>query len=349
MLEVDGSDGGGQLVRSALTFAALTGTPVELRGVRGDRPEPGLKPQHLAAVEAVAAVTDASVTGADEGATTFRFDPGEPSGGHYEVAIDTAGSATLVVDAVLPLAARLDEPLSLAVAGGTDVAWSPSVDALRRVKLPLLRRQGVHAAVEVERRGFYPVGGGRLRLWLAPSDVDPLALESSGTPETAQVHAVESADLADADVADRLATAAADWLRKGRLDVAATHVETAGADCTGAAVLVRLDARTPDGSLVPAGFDALGEPGVPAEDVAETAVDAALDFRDGPGVVDRHVADQLVPFLALAGGAVAVPEVTDHVRTHCDLVAAFGYPVEVDADGGRGGAVLRATRATTPE
>jgi RNA 3'-terminal phosphate cyclase (ATP) len=349
MLEVDGSEGGGQLVRSALTFAALTGTPVELQGVRGDRPEPGLQPQHLAAVEAVAAVTDASVSGADAGATTFRFDPGAPSGGHYEVAIDTAGSATLVVDAVLPFAARLDDPLSLAVSGGTDVAWSPPVDALRRVKLPLLRRHGVQAAVEVERRGFYPVGGGRLRLWLAPSDVDPFALERAGTPERAQVHAVESADLADADVAGRLATSAADGLREGGLDVAATHVESAAADCTGAAVLVRIDASTPDAGLVPAGFDALGEPGVPAEDVAETAVEAALAFRDGPGVVDRHVADQLVPFLALAGGEVAVPAVTDHVRTHCELVAAFDHPVEVDADAGRGGAVLRAPGATTPE
>lgn len=334
MLELDGSAGGGQLVRSALSLSAMTGTPFAMTGIRGERSTPGLRAQHLACVEALAAVTDADVgAGADGdeapavGTERLRFEPGPVAGGDHAVDIGTAGSVALLADAVLPVATALDAPLRLTVRGGTDVAWSPPVAYLRRVKLPLLRRHGLAAALAVHRRGFYPEGGGAVTLQVAPSSLNAIALREREPAEVARVAAVVSADLADADVAERQAAAAADGLAAEGLAVAertATYGETRS---TGGGVVVVLGGP-PAGP--PAGFSALGERGTPAEVVAADAVAAARGFRRTPGAVDPYMADQLVPYLALAGGAVRVPRVTDHVATGVDLVASFGFSVRVE-------------------
>lgn len=330
MLELDGSAGGGQLLRTALSLSAVAGEPFRMTDVRGGRETPGLRPQHVAAVRAMAEVVDAEVSDVDVGSDDITFEPGAPAGGTYEVDIGTAGSATLLADAILPLSTRLAEPLAVRVVGGTDVKWSPPVDALRFVKLPLLRRAGLQASVEVDRRGFYPAGGGAVTLRLAPSTLRPLALTDRGELAGARVYSVASASLAENDVAGRQASAARERLEGAGVEVlewSATHAATRS---PGSAVVVRLDY---EGSL--AGFDALGERGRPAEDVAGDAVDAALAFDDGPGAVDAHLADQLVVVLALAGGAVDVPVVTDHAETSVELVRAFGYDVAIeDRDGG---------------
>lgn len=334
MRTIDGSEGGGQVVRTALALSALAGEPVRVESVRGARPEPGLKPQHLAAVRALAAVTDADVEGADPGSGTLTFDPGPPRPGEYAVEVGTAGSVTLVFDAVLPLAARIDGRLALTVTGGTDVKWSPSADYYRRAKLPLLRRSGVLAAVDVDRRGFYPAGGGRATLAVGPSEPS-VALTDRGDLRGARVYATADASLADAEVARRGARAAAERLDDAGVEVSERSVARADAASPGAVVAVALDY---EGSI--AGFDALGERGKPVEDVAGDAVDAALAHRSGTAAVDRHAADQLLPLLAVGGGALRAPEVTAHVDSLLSVLEAFGYDVTVDPD--PGGVVLAA-------
>ncbi len=335
MLELDGSEGGGQLVRTALSLSALTGTAFEMSGIRGARSEPGLRPQHLTAVETVAAITDADVEGAEQGSEALTFDPAILRGGEYEAAIGTAGSLTLLFDAVLPLAAELDDPLTLHAKGGTDVKWSPPTDYYRRVKLPLLGRHGLWATVELRRRGFYPAGGGEATLRLAPSTPSSLALTERGPLAGARIYSVSSGGLADDDVAERQAGEARRLLEQAGVDVIERSVTYAATDSPGTALVVRLDFER---SV--AGFDALGEPGKPAESVAADAVEAALSFREGPGAVDAHLADQLLVPLALAGGEVAIPRVTDHVETSLDLLRAFGY--DVDRRPGTDGTVLTA-------
>jgi RNA 3'-terminal phosphate cyclase (ATP) len=187
VIDLDSSDGGGQLVRTALSLSAVRGVPFRMERVRGDRPNPGLKRQHLACVEAVAALTDADVEGAAVGSETLRFEPTVRPGAATapdEVAVDvgTAGSVTLVADTLLPLATRIDGPVRADLTGGTDVRWSPSTDYLRRVKLPLLRSFGLDADVGVDRRGFYPAGGGTLDLRLRPSSLDPIELGTRDAP-----------------------------------------------------------------------------------------------------------------------------------------------------------------------
>ena len=332
MREFDGSEAGGQFLRTALALAALDGDPLKIEGIRGARSNPGLRPQHLTAVRLLAEICDAEVEGASEGSTAVTFRPDEVRGGRYSVDVGTAGSLTLLFDAVLPLATPLDEPLAVTATGGTDVKWSPTMAYLRRVKLPLLREYGLQAAVEVDRRGFYPAGGGEATLWLAPSSIDPISLAERGTVTAARVDSVATTDLADASGAERQADAVIEGLDgddrdedRQELPVVERTVRSVEATSAGSAVLLRVDTETGV-----AGFDALGEKGKPAEEVGHDAVEAARQFLGHDAPVDRHMGDQLAVFLALAGGQVRIPAVTDHVRTSVDLLRTFGYDVSVE-------------------
>ncbi|MFB6152204.1 MAG: RNA 3'-terminal phosphate cyclase [Haloarculaceae archaeon] len=339
MVEVDGASGGGQILRTALTLSMLAEEAVTVTDVRGDRSEPGLKPQHLTAVQTAAEVCDADVEGGELGSDEVAFDPGDPTGGTYEATIGTAGSVTLLFDTFLPLATTLEEPLTLAASGGTDVKWSPPLPFYRQVKLPLLRAAGLAAAVDPVRTGYYPAGGGRARLRLWPSPAPEFRLDGRVDDPVASVYSKAAAELSDADVADRQADAAAERLARRGIDVRRRTVVETETRSPGSTVLVRVTGAgsgserddAPPGPV--AGFDAYGEPGKPAEDVAADAVEDAERFLAGSGAVDRHLADQLLAFLAVGGGRVAVPDVTDHVSTSFDVLAAFGYDLSVDRSG----------------
>jgi RNA 3'-terminal phosphate cyclase (ATP) len=325
MLDVDGERGGGQIVRSALSLSMLTGTPVHVTNVRGSRPNPGLRPQHLAAVRAAATCCDADVEGAEEGSEEVTFEPGDVAGGDHEVDVGTAGSVTLLFDTLLALSPVLDEPLSVTVTGGTDVKWSPTMAHYQKVKLPLVARFGFPAEVALHRTGFYPAGGGRATLRVEPATTTPASLTERGPLEEVTVYSKAAESLEDAEVADRQADAAVDALDERGLpvgEVAAEYVETSS---PGSALLLRAEY-----CHTVAGFDALGERGVTSEAVAERAVDAFDEFRDGPGVVDHHTADQLMLPLAVGGGRVAIPAVTDHVATNREVIRRFGGDLRVE-------------------
>ncbi len=275
-----------------------------------------------------AAVCDADVEGAEQGSETVQFEPEAPSGGRYETEIGTAGSLTLLFDTFLPLATRIDEPLTITATGGTDVKWSPPLAYYRQVKIPLLRRLGIAATVECDRTGFYPAGGGRATLRLWPSTLSPLDLVEPGRPMTARVYSKASADLADGDVAERQADAATDAVAGLGIEVVHHHTTYAAAESSGSVVTIHVDAG---GS--PVGFDAYGAPTKSAEDVAREATDAIRRWRESGAAVDAYLADQLLVFLAIAGGRISIPRVTDHVSSNRDLLAAFGREVTVDESG----------------
>ena len=328
MLEIDGSAGGGQIVRTALSLSALSGTAVRIENVRGDRPTPGLRPQHLAAVEATAALCSATVEGGEVESETLVFRPEAVAADDVSVDVGTAGSVALVFDTLLPLAVALDDPATVTVTGGTDTKWAPLVSYLKRVKLPLLAEVGLDAEVTVDSRGFYPAGGGRATLTLRPSELSSLSLTDRGALRRMEVYSTATEELADAEVAERQAGAVAEELdADASVGTEATFVE---ADSTGSSVLV---VAVYENSR--AGFSALGEAGKPSEEVAAEAVEAFHRFHEGAAVVDQHLADQSMVFLALAGGQVLAPEVTDHVETNRAVIEAFGHDLAVsDGDGG---------------
>jgi RNA 3'-terminal phosphate cyclase (ATP) len=333
MIEIDGRAGGGQIVRTALSLAMLTSTPTRITNVRGGRPNPGLRPQHLAAVRVAAACCEADVEGASEGSEELAFGPGAVTGGEHEIDVGTAGSVTLLFDTLLALSPVLDETLTVTVTGGTDVKWSPTMAHYRTVKLPLVSRFGFEADVALHRTGFYPTGGGRATLRVEPGTAESASVTERGPLEAVTVHSKAAESLADADVADRQADAVVEALEDRDVpvgEVVATYVDAASA---GSALLLRAAYRH-----TVAGFDALGERGITSEAVAERAVEAFDEFREGHGAVDRHTADQLMLPLTVGGGRVAIPAITDHVETNREVLRAFGGDLRVERS--RDGPVL---------
>ncbi|MEB2284314.1 MAG: RNA 3'-phosphate cyclase [Polyangiaceae bacterium UTPRO1] len=326
MLEIDGSygEGGGQLVRLAVALSAATGRPVVLRNVRAARRNPGLAPQHLAAVRAVASLADAEVDGAALRSLALRFVPGALRGGEYRFDVGTAGSITLVFQALLPVMVVANRPVAIRVAGGSDVRQSPCTDYFVRVLLPLLARMGIAPRLEIVRRGYYPLGGGELRLELDAAELQPLHLGKHGT-----VTSIEGC----AHVAN-LPEHIAIRMRSGTLaplaavtdvapEIAALVLDERRAHGAGGAIAVW--ARTTTTVL---GAGRAAERGVRAEALG-TAVGAELaaDIATG-ATVDLHAADQLLVFLALAGGGSYLARaVTSHMRTAMWLIEKF-LPVE---------------------
>ncbi|MGM0590363.1 MAG: RNA 3'-terminal phosphate cyclase [Halobacteriota archaeon] len=336
MLELDGSAGGGQLLRTALTLSVVDGQSFRMTNVRGNRSTPGLRPQHLAAVRLAAALSQASVDGASPESTTLTFRPNEVVGGTFDADIGTAGSITLLLDTVLPVAGRLDDPVTVRATGGTDVRWSPPLDYLRRVKLPLLDGVGLDSTLTLTRRGFYPAGGGEVTLELAPSSPTPLDFVERGELGSVSIYSTASESLRGQRVAERQAERAETLCAETTdaesppITSTATYHDTSSA---GSALVVAADY---DRTLV--GFDGLGERGVSSETVAERVVSRFESWRAGPGAVDPHMGDQLLVLLALVGGTVWIPRVTDHVETNLSLIRAFGYDVALD-DHDDGGAI----------
>ena len=323
MLEIDGRAGGGQLLRTALSLSAITGTPFRVEDVRGERPNPGLRPQHSAAVDLVAACCDGETEGAEPESDTLVFRPGEAREPRLSADIGTAGSVTLLFDTVLPIAA-VEGPLTLTATGGTDVKWSPPIASHRQVKLPLLARSGLDAAIDLARTGFYPAGGGEATLRVRPSTLAPLDLRDRGELQRVEVYSKAAESLESQSVADRQATHARETLAEAGFPVEIRQREHVPTRSPGSSILLR---AVYEGTL--AGFDALGERGVPSEEIAARAIAAFETFHEGAGAVDRHMADQLLVFLALAGGRIELPAVTDHVETNAALLGRFESDIDL--------------------
>ncbi|WP_266079615.1 RNA 3'-terminal phosphate cyclase [Haladaptatus caseinilyticus] len=328
MHSLDGSSGGGQLLRSAVSLSALSGEPFRMTGIRTNRSNPGLRPQHLAAVRAVARVCNAELYGDAVGSEAVSFRPKAVEGNRFEIDVGTAGSTTLVFDTLLPLAVSLDRPLAVTVTGGTDVRWSPTIDYFREVKLPLCRQFGLQVGIDSSRTGYYPSGGGEATLWLAPSSFSRIELADRGSLSGVRIYSKASTSLAQRNVAERQLETAYTHLRAAGHSVLERRTTYAKSNSPGTSLLVRADYDS-DGRYSLAGFDVVGERGVPAEDIAKRAVSAFSAFHSGRGVVDVNMADQLLVFLALAGGRVTVPRVSEHVETSLELLSAFGYDVSL--------------------
>ena len=161
MLEIDGSygEGGGQILRTSIALSAVTGRPVYIKNIRAKRPNPGLAAQHLESVRCIALLTDADISGLKLGSTELTFYPKEVKSGEYHIDIGTAGSITLFLQCLMPMAMRIKDAISINIRGGTDVAWSPPIDYLRYVMLPTIAKMGYDAHIDLIGRGYYPRGG----------------------------------------------------------------------------------------------------------------------------------------------------------------------------------------------
>jgi RNA 3'-terminal phosphate cyclase (ATP) len=329
-LRIDGShgEGGGQIVRTAVALAALSGRELEIERIRAGRPKPGLAAQHLTAVRAAAALCAAELRGDALGSQHLRFAPRrEVRAGEYAFDVGearaggSAGAITLVVQTLLVPLALADGESRVRLRGGTHMVWSPSFDYAREVWLHALRGLGLRAELELARFGFWPAGQGELALRVEGSAgrrPAPLALERPGPLERVRGRAI-AANL-PAHIPQRMTDRA-----RALLEAAGVHCEIeplrVRAACPGAGLFL-----VAEYAAMRAGFDSVGERGKASETVAEEAVAALLAHRDGGAALDAHLADQLVLPLALAAGPsrVTVERATAHLATVGWLVEQFG-------------------------
>lgn len=303
-------------------MAALTGRPFRITRIRAGRRPPGLKAQHLAAVRLAAQLCGATLEGDAIGSTTLSFTPGALRPGAYTMDVGTAGSVTLLLQAVLLPALFAGDAVRLKLIGGTDVRWSPPVDYLSGVLLPYYRMAGT-VRESVERRGYYPKGQGMLTLEVRGHGrpLPPLAIRS----EARRVRIVSAAaeGLQERQVAERQATAAGEALRDLELPVLATH-EYSATPSLGSSIVIWAEGESGEGSWpFRLGSDRLGERGVPAEEVGRRAAQSFRDLFTRSAPVEEHLADNLIPLMALAGGSIECQVVSPHTLANAYVVELF--------------------------
>ncbi len=318
MLTIDGSfgEGGGQILRSSLALSLVTGRPCRLENIRARRQKPGLLAQHLTAVRAAAAIGGATLEGAALGSRTLIFRPGQIVPGEYEFSIGTAGSATLVLQAVLPALITAGGPSRLTLAGGTHNPHAPPYDYLCEVFVPLVNRMGPHISMTLERPGFYPAGGGRFTVEIEPAARwQPLHLLASDEP--ARVSARALVARLPAHIAQRELSVVEQELSVSPGDLTIDEVQSSAGP--GNVLMIRIERG--DATEMFTGF---GQRGVPAEKVAAGAVAEAKAFLAAGVPVGPHLADQLLIPLALAGGgSFDTSELTLHGTTNIEVVQRF--------------------------
>jgi RNA 3'-phosphate cyclase len=319
---IDGSygEGGGQLLRTAVALSALTGIPVSMHSIRSRRNPPGLAPQHLAAVRAAAALCGARCEGLALRSTEIAFTPARLAGGEFNFEVGTAGSVVLVLQALLPVMAATQARYRLTVTGGTDLRAAPPLDYLREVVLSLLARMGGHIGLVAHRRGYYPRGGGIVEATSEPADLRPLQLSAPG--RLLGISGLAHVANLPAQIAERMRTSALAPLA-GIPVSAACGTSVLGRDAaTGRGGAVVLWAHHEHTVL---GAGRVAERGIPAEILGAAAgTELAADLACG-ATLDRHAADQMLIYCALARGEsrFLVRELTAHALTAMWLLDQF--------------------------
>jgi RNA 3'-terminal phosphate cyclase (ATP) len=335
LVTLDGSsgEGGGQILRSALTLSLLTGRPFRIVKIRANRDKPGLRPQHLKAVEAAALLGGAEVVGGSVGSRDLTFRPGQLEPRDLRIDIGTAGSTALVLHTLhLPLALRATSPVRLTLVGGTYNESAPSFPFLETTWRAHLAQLGMPVALAMPKAGFYPEGGGTLEAWIEPATPRPLILEDRG--ELVKVRGMAETTRLSPDVRQRMSNRVAARLAGRGFSVELDSREIPGSSPGASISLVAEFTKAP-----PATFVGLGKRGKPAEIVADEAVAGLLQHLEASGAaVDLHSADQILLPLAFAEGrsVFTVAEVTEHLRTNVETIGAFlDRPIRIEEAAGR--------------
>jgi len=337
MLEIDGGEksGSGTILRMATALACIRGEGLHIYNIRKRRSRPGLRPQHLEAVLTAAKLCRADVQGAAVGSLDLRFKPHRILGGEIAAEIGTAGSIPMLVMTILPICAFADQRVKVHVTkGGTDVLHSPTIHYLQRVLLPTLRKMGLNATLKVQKFGYYPVGMGEATLEAEPChNLRPLRLEEWRHVEKMRGISV-CTFLKEQHVADRQAREAEKRLgAEGyKAEVEVLYDESNPLQKGSSIVLW---AETDSGVLL--GGDSIGEPRKTSERVGQEAAEALLKELRAGATADTHLADMLVPYIALAEGysTYTTRAMTGHLETNIWLAEKIlGVQFEVKKSNG---------------
>ncbi|HUT16775.1 MAG TPA: RNA 3'-terminal phosphate cyclase [Acidobacteriota bacterium] len=318
MFEIDGSQksGSGTILRLSIALAAATGQPLHIYNIRQNRPQPGLKPQHLEAVLTAAKLCNAEIKGATLNSKELWFKPREVRGGNFEAEIGTAGSIPMLLTTALPICALAKDSVRLHVAkGGTDVSHSPTINYLRNVFLTALKQMGLEVTINVHKYGYYPKGMGELTMTVKPPHrLQSIRLENFGKLKSVKGVSV-CTFLAERKVAERQAKAAGEYLsEKGY--AADIQVVNDRSNPFQKGSSITLWAETDKGAIM--GADAIGELKKTSEAVGREAAEKLHAELSSTPTVDMHLADMLIPYVALAEGASTflTRAVSDHLEAN---------------------------------
>jgi len=339
MIEIDGSfgEGGGQILRTSLSLSCLLNKPFRIFNIRIKRKKPGLMPQHLMGIRALKLISNARVQGDSRGSTELVFEPVEVKAGYYSFDIGTAGSTSLLLQAILPPLIFAKDRSSLSLKGGTHAPFSPPFHYLSEVFIPMVSRLGIRVRAEIESYGFYPKGGGKVNIEITPSDRGTMRglnlLERGAIKKLKGLSGVGNLPLS---IAERQRDAALKILSARGLDA---EIETLSVSALGQGTFIFLKVET-DNCL--AGFSSLGERGKRAELVGEEVANKFLGYSSTSACLDGHMADQIVLYLAITKGesSFTTSEISNHLLTNLWVIEIFlGTKYIVEGEMGKPGRI----------
>jgi RNA 3'-terminal phosphate cyclase (ATP) len=335
---IDGSmgEGGGQILRTSLALACITGRNLHIENIRATRRNPGLAKQHLSCVHAAREICGGQCKGAAISSQTLDFQPGPIRSGSFSFDIGSAGSATLVIQTILPALFLADKPSTITVTGGTHNPWAPPYDFLAETFLPAIKTAGFDADCKLEKYGFFPVGGGKIILEVRPRHRIPNHLinlcswhglpahentaRMAVPPDNVQIHARIYTAKLPAHIAQRQKKLLLQSKLKFRN---IEHIKVTNSDGPGNCVMLRLC-----GGRRTTVFTAFGQKGKPSEKVVGEVVSLVEDFLPSGAAIDRFLADQLLIYMAiLKSGSFTSNDLTTHLTTNIETIKKF-LPVD---------------------
>lgn len=319
-LQIDGSVGGGQVLRTALSLSMITGVPFRITGIRGKRTRPGLLRQHLTAVQAAARISGAQTSGAALNSVELEFRPGKTVAGDYSFAIGTAGSTTLVMQTLIPALLCADAPSTLSISGGTHNPAAPPFEFIERAWLPLLHRMGARMEIRLVRHGFAPAGGGLIEVRIWPSALLPLHVDQRGEHLETRAYALLSAT--PVSLASRALDRVASRLKLDRRLMRIQEANESG----GPGNVLFVECEHAGCTEV---FSSTASAGSRPEQVADALIEDHALWADSSAAVGHRLADQLLVPMALAGGgSFTTDQLSGHLHSNAQVIQRF-LPVDI--------------------
>jgi len=322
MIEIDGAylEGGGQILRTATALSVITQLPCRIFNIRQSRPKPGLAIQHLLGIRALAEFCQGRLEGDELGSKEIKFYPGEKYQNQISLKIPTAGSLTLILQTLILPSLFIQQPVQISLNGGaTDTFFSPPFDYFQFVFLNFLKKLGAPIQINLRKRGYYPVGGAQVEVKISPASLKPLNLTERGDLKKILILSGASTSLKNKKVAERQITGVKEILGKLKLPLE-EKVEYYETDCPGSQICLIADFA--NSTL---GASSLGKIGKPAEEVGKEAALELLQEEKSNACLDKYLADQVIPYLALLNQktTVTVSAITRHCQTNIWVTEKF--------------------------